>query len=241
MISFPLVTFAILAGFSPYGKIYENDIDRKKWVGRLYQDQFKGRYRRIMTPLLDRIDTALSTDETTRNLGPHRVAWSHRLLIITMLLAVAYPILAVVLQWLTGAAVTFGGETVLEAGTPQARSFVGLWLGASLLLYFLAARLRSVWRMALFIAATLILFGGQYVSGTFNVPNAGAVAVAGAVEKRDSKYGPHPKRMIALICIYLFGLTLAVRFGTFGENQGFATSAFVILFLGVFSFVQHAC
>ena len=40
--------------------------------------------------------------------------------------------------------------------------------------------------------------------------------------------------MIALICIYLAGLTLAVRFGTFDEVQGFATSAFAILFLGVF-------
>ena len=120
MISFPLVTFAILAFFSPYGKIYENDIDRKKWIGRLYQDQFKGRYRRIMTPIRDRIDTALSADETTRDLGPHRVAWSHRLLNITILLAVAYPILTVIAQWPTGAAITFGGDTALEAGAPQA-------------------------------------------------------------------------------------------------------------------------
>lgn len=284
MISFPLVTFAVLAFFSPSGTIYDNDIDRKKWVGRLYQDQFKGRYRRIMTPLLDRIDVALSADETTRDLGPYRIAWSHRLLTTSILLAVAYPIATVILQWLSGAPITFGGETVLEAGTPQARLYVVLWLGVSLLLYFLAERLRSGWRTALFIAATLILIGGQYFSDTFEVPRAfkvavtvastvavahafafagvfavavasavavayafagtaavagvfaGAVAVAAvvAVEKRDDDYGLHPKRTIALIWLYLAGLTFAVRFGTFDTDYGFAASAFVILFLGVF-------
>jgi len=85
---------------------------------------------------LDWLDTRLSSHEAQK--GPAQKAWSYGLLNITMALALAYPILAMMVQWLWGHAIDFGGQEMIAASPPQARIFALVWLGsASICLPFL--------------------------------------------------------------------------------------------------------
>jgi hypothetical protein len=85
---------------------------------------------------LDWLDTRLSSLEAQK--GPAQKAWSSGLLDITMALALAYPISAMMVQWFWGHAIDFGGQEMIAASPPQARIFALVWLGsASICLFFL--------------------------------------------------------------------------------------------------------
>jgi hypothetical protein len=93
-----------------------------------------------------------------------------------MALALAYPIVAITIQWLWGSAIDFGGQEVMAASPPQARIFTALWLGSSVLIYLFAGASKSRWRGLLVILATGILLLGLIFADGFAVP--GNVAVA---------------------------------------------------------------
>ena len=82
-----------------------------------------------MERILDALDTRLSADELARDLPPARVAFSSGLIGLTMLLAVAYPVLSVTIQWLFGSAISFGDQLIIEVGSAKTRIFVIFWLG----------------------------------------------------------------------------------------------------------------
>ena len=103
-----------------------------------------------------------------------------------MALALAYPIVAITIQWLWGSAIDFGGQEVIAVSPSQARIFTAVWLGSSLFFYLFAGASKSRWRWPLFILATgILLLGPIYadrfaVAGNVAVASVGAVAFAGA-------------------------------------------------------------
>ena len=96
-----------------------------------------------------------------------------------MALALAYPIVAITIQWLWGSAIDFGGQEVIAVSPSQARIFTAVWLGSSLFFYLFAGASKSRWRWTLVILATGILALGSIFADRFAVP--GNVAVASTV------------------------------------------------------------
>jgi hypothetical protein len=102
-ISLPLITFFVLALVSPYGKLWQNEADRKRQIGTLITNGGKARYRRVMTTRLDWLDARLSGREIEAGLGPKRRAWSFGLINVVMILALVYPIASFFVQWIAEA------------------------------------------------------------------------------------------------------------------------------------------
>ena len=154
----------------------------------LRDDRPAERYRSVMRGWLDWLDTRLSAHEAQQ--GPAQRAWSFGLLNFTMALALAYPILAITVQWLAGHAIDFGGQEVIAASPLQARIFVLVWLGSSLILYLFAARSKPRWQWPLLILASGIHILGSIYADSFAMPNnvafAGTVAVV-FTEKRSRR------------------------------------------------------
>ena len=168
----------------------DNPSDRAYWRDLLRHDRPAERYRSVMRRGLDWLDSRLSAHEAPQ--GPAQRAWSFGLLNATMALALAYPIVAITIQWLWGSAIDFGGQEVIAVSPSQARIFTAVWLGSSLFFYLFSGASKSRWRWPLFILATGILLLGPIYADRFAVPgnvavastvaSVGAVAFAGAVE-----------------------------------------------------------
>ena len=156
----------------------DNPSDRAYWRDLLRHDRPAERYRSVMRRGLDWLDSRLSSHEAPQ--GPAQKAWSYSLLNATMALALAYPILAITIQWLCGSAIDFGGQEVMAASPPQARIFTAVWLGSSVLVYLFAGASKSRWRWTLVILATGILALGSIFADRFAVPRNVAVAGTGA-------------------------------------------------------------
>ncbi|MEO0992047.1 MAG: hypothetical protein AAFX00_14020, partial [Pseudomonadota bacterium] len=170
-VSVPVLLFVALA-LSPFGRIWKNEADRKRWIGLLIQNGGRARYRRVMTPLLDRIDATLSPHEVVAARSPARIAWSYTLLNILTLLAFAYPIIASIGQWIAGSPLNLGGLDLALAGTPTTRIFLSLWIGVPLFLYLFSATSKPPWRLPLFVLATVVWVGGLFLADRFGVPVA---------------------------------------------------------------------
>ena len=178
LIGAPLVTFVGLMSIPAFRKTATSPTDRARWMKLLRDDRPAERYRSVMRGWLDWLETWLSVDEAQQ--GPAQRAWSFGLLNFTMALALAYPILAITVQWLAGHAIDFGGQEVIAASPLQARIFVLVWLGSSLILYLFAARSKPRWQWPLLILVSGIHILGSIYADSFAVPNnvAGAFAVA---------------------------------------------------------------
>jgi len=179
----PIVCFMVLMFIPALRKTANNPSDRAFWRDLLRHDGAAERYRSVMRRGLDWLDSRLSAHEAPQ--GPAQKAWSYGLLNATMALALAYPILAITIQWLCGSAIDFGGQGVMAASPPQVRIFTAVWLGPSLFFYLFAGTSKSRWRWPLFILATGILLVGPIFADGFAVPRnvafAGAVAVASVI------------------------------------------------------------
>lgn len=115
--------------------------DRNDWINLLHNDSFAFRYRRLLDAALNRIDRWLSpppgysddiTDKYHTKTEPSR-AWSYRLLDLSMLLAVVYPVFGLFLDWcITGDARHIGALVVIPAEPT-------LWHRALLLVIFMPA------------------------------------------------------------------------------------------------------
>ena len=184
-LGWPIVCFMVLMCIPALRKTADNPSDRPYWRDLLRHDGAAERYRSVMRRGLDWLDSRLSAHEAPQ--GPAQKAWSFGLLNATMALALAYPILAITIQWLCGSAIDFGGQEVMAASPPQARIFTAVWLGSSVLVYLFAGASKSRWRWTLVILATGILLLGSIFADGFAVPGnlagagAGAFAVAVAV------------------------------------------------------------
>ena len=128
----PIVCFIVLMCIPALRNTADNPSDRAYWRDLLRHDRPAERYRSVMRRGLDWLDSRLSAHEAPQ--GPAQKAWSFGLLNATMALALAYPILAITIQWLCGSAIDFGGQEVIAASPPQARIFTAVWLGSSFLL-----------------------------------------------------------------------------------------------------------
>ena len=176
-LGWPIVCFMVLMCIPALRKTADNPSDRPYWRDLLRHDRPAERYRSVMRRGLDWLDSRLSAHEAPQ--GPAQKAWSFGLLNATMALALAYPILAITIQWLCGSAIDFGGQEVMAASPPQARIFTAVWLGSSVLVYLFAGASKSRWRWTLVILATGILLLGLIFADGFAVP--GNIAVAGTV------------------------------------------------------------
>ena len=156
----------------------DNPSDRAYWRDLLRHDRPAERYRSVMRRGLDWLDSRLSAHEAPQ--GPAQRAWSFGLLNATMALALAYPIVAITIQWLWGSAIDFGGQEVIAVSPSQARIFTAVWLGSSLFFYLFAGASKSRWRWTLVILATGILLLGLIFADGFAVPGNIAVASVGA-------------------------------------------------------------
>ena len=195
----------------------DNPSDRAYWRDLLRHDRPAERYRSVMRRGLDWLDSRLSAHEAQQ--GPAQKAWSFGLLNATMALALAYPILAITIQWLCGHAIDFGGQEVIAASPPQARIFTAVWLGSSLFFYLFAGASKSRWRWPSFILATGILLLGLIYADRFAVPEnvafpvAGASAAAVAFVGAGSRRSRIRSRRGALFPPDGLALTLLRRFG----------------------------
>ena len=156
----------------------DNPSDRAYWRDLLRHDRPAERYRSVMRRGLDWLDSRLSSHKAQQR--PAQKAWSCGLLNATMALALAYPILAITIQWLCGHAIDFGGQEVIAASPPNARIFTAVWLGSSLFFYLFAGVSKSRWRWPSFILATGILLLGLSYADRYAVPENVAFPVAGA-------------------------------------------------------------
>ncbi|MDO7699257.1 MAG: hypothetical protein MUQ35_00775, partial [Planktomarina temperata] len=177
-LGWPIVCFMVLMCIPALRKTADNPSDRAYWRDLLRHDGAAERYRSVMRRGLDWLDSRLSAHEAPQ--GPAQKAWSFGLLNATMALALAYPILAITIQWLCGSAIDFGGQEVMAASPPQARIFTAVWLGSSVLVYLFAGASKSRWRWTLVILATGILLLGLIFADGFAVPGNIAVASVGA-------------------------------------------------------------
>ena len=154
----PIVCFIVLMCIPALRNTADNPSDRAYWRDLLRHDRPAERYRSVMRRGLDWLDFRLSAHEAPQ--GPAQRAWSFGLLNFTMGLALAYPILAITVQWLAGHAIDFGGQQVIAASPLQARIFFLVWLGSSLIFVLFAATSKSLWRLLWFILANGILILG---------------------------------------------------------------------------------
>ena len=201
----------------------DNPSDRAYWRDLLRHDRPAERYRSVMRRGLDWLDSRLSSHKAQQ--GPAQKAWSCGLLNATMALALAYPILAITIQWLCGHAIDFGGQEVIAASPPNARIFTAVWLGSSLFFYLFAGVSKSRWRWPSFILATGILLLGLSYADRYAVPENVAFAVA---EVRSS----HPMAWRLLYCGVLVTLLIVAIKGPddFGAGQRTQAAFFMLTF-----------
>ena len=201
----------------------DNPSDRAYWRDLLRHDRPAERYRSVMRRGLDWLDSRLSSHKAQQR--PAQKAWSCGLLNATMALALAYPILAITIQWLCGHAIDFGGQEVIAASPPNARIFTAVWLGSSLFFYLFAGVSKSRWRWPSFILATGILLLGLSYADRYAVPENVAFAVA---EVRSSR----PMAWRLLYCGVLVTLLIVAIKGPddFGAGQRTQAVFFMLTF-----------
>jgi hypothetical protein len=172
------------------------DEGRGRWVAWLRHDGFARRYRAILNAGLDRIDRHLSpdfpqvpTDHTANRKTEPARAWSAPLLDLCLLLAVAYPVLAVYADWTwRGEAIEVGGLIVFPAGIA---GWHRLLFAAGIPLAVLLATLAclagaSRWRrteqlvaIGLASAVAIAVAVAFTAAGTLTIAGALSVALAG--------------------------------------------------------------
>ena len=241
-LGWPIVCFMVLMCIPALRKTADNPSDRPYWRDLLRHDGAAERYRSVMRRGLDWLDSRLSAHEAPQ--GPAQKAWSFGLLNATMALALAYPILAITIQWLCGSAIDFGGQEVMAASPPQARIFTAVWLGSSVLVYLFAGASKSRWRWTLVILATGILLLGLIFADGFAVPGniavAGTVAVAsvGAVAGAEERFSrPMARRLLfcgVLVALLIVAIKMPDDFGAGQRNQ----AVFFMLTMGVLPLVN---
>jgi hypothetical protein len=137
-LGWPFLCFMALMCMPAFRDTAQNPKDRDRWLKGLRDNSPAEFYRSVMRRGLDWLDTRLSPHEAQK--GPAQKAWSYGLLNITMALAIVYPILAMMAQWLWGHAIDFGGQEMMAASPPQVRIFALVWFGSASICFFQSYR-----------------------------------------------------------------------------------------------------
>jgi len=172
------IIFLLIAKLLGITTICEDNEYRTEIIGCLRESRPWRNYSQSMGDILDWTDWCLSDVEKSCKLSPRRIAFSHDLLQLTMLMAVVYPFMSMVIQWISGTPMILGGSEIAAAGTAEQRTYAGFWLAAIFMLTYLIM-VNPGWRLILFIIATGVLFGGPYGAGQLNLPIEMISAVAG--------------------------------------------------------------
>jgi len=186
LISGPLLTFIALFAIPAYRDVYKNNTDREKWIGYMQADSLKALYAKLMGDRLNWLDRKWSEPETKTEASLAKVAWSYGLLNWALLMAVAYPIVFLIGQWIVTGHGSLNGMDIIPPQTEyMPRILITLWLLCLSFIYLFSIKSKPRWRFPLFIAATVVLIAGafyfQYDLGAGAVTSAGPVTVAGAV------------------------------------------------------------
>ena len=175
-LGWPFLCFMALMCMPAFRDTAQNPKDRDRWLKGLRDNSPAEFYRSVMRRGLDWLDTRLSPHEAQK--GPAQKAWSYGLLNITMALAIVYPILAMIAQWLWGHAIDFGGQEMMAASPPQVRIFALVWFGSAPICFFFSELSQSRWSWLWFILAMGIFILGSIYADDFAVPrNVGGFAV----------------------------------------------------------------
>ena len=142
-LGWPFLCFMALMCMPAFRDTAQNPKDRDRWLKGLRDNSPAEFYRSVMRRGLDWLDTRLSPHEAQK--GPAQKAWSYGLLNITMALAIVYPILAMMAQWLWGHAIDFGGQEMMAASPPQVRIFALVWFGSASICFFFSELSQSRW------------------------------------------------------------------------------------------------
>lgn len=127
-------TFWLIALISPQRKTHLN------W---LKEERLSSGYRKHIRPWLDKVDSLFSKD-IDREKQPLAYYWSADLLGFTLFIAIAYPILSLLMQWLTsGNAVTIGSIEVFKGIMPWQKIFVVIILLFSIYQFFYLNKKKS--------------------------------------------------------------------------------------------------
>ena len=175
-LGWPFLCFMALMCMPAFRDTAQNPKDRDRWLKGLRGNSTAEFYRSVMRRGLEWLDTRLSSLEAQK--GPAQKAWSSGLLDITMALALAYPISAMMVQWFWGHAIDFGGQEMIAASPPQARIFALVWLGSASICLFFYMLSQSRWSLLWLILAMGIFILGSIYADDFAVPrNVGGFAV----------------------------------------------------------------
>ena len=106
LVGTPWWLIAFLAIYGVSWSVYR-DLAKKdnaaceRWLVYLRENHWPRQYRKTLGRVLDHIDALLTPNMPRKNFPPveMQVAWSSGLLGLTLLLAVVYPSLAVLVQW----------------------------------------------------------------------------------------------------------------------------------------------
>lgn len=156
----PFVLIVAMMTLTPYGKIHEDDATRKQWIGALIQQRGKSRYKQIMGKWLGWVDVRLSKFEMETNQNTVKIAWSRGLISLTMTLAIAYPVMAFVGQWLWGTDLMFDNQLILPFAQLSKRIFVILWIGLVAIQLMLSFRANHKIKIMLYCTTSATLIGG---------------------------------------------------------------------------------
>ena len=265
-LGWPFLCFMALMCMPAFRDTAQNPKDRDRWLKGLRDNSPAEFYRSVMRRGLDWLDTRLSPHEAQK--GPAQKAWSYGLLNITMALAIVYPILAMMAQWLWGHAIDFGGQEMMAASPPQVRIFALVWFGSASICFFFSELSQSRWSWLWFILAMGIFILGSIYADDFAVPRnvggfavvflgvflgafAGTFAVAGAfavvfvfvvAEVRSSN--PMVVRLFycgVLLAILVIGIKMPDDFGAGQRNRAvffMLTFGLLPLFNAVFDFLS---
>ena len=243
-LGWPFLCFMALMCMPAFRDTAQNPKDRDRWLKGLRDNSPAEFYRSVMRRGLDWLDTRLSPHEAQK--GPAQKAWSYGLLNITMALAIVYPILAMMAQWLWGHAIDFGGQEMMAASPPQVRIFALVWFGSASI--FFSELSQSRWSWLWFILAMGVFILGSIYADDFAVPrNVGGFAVVflgvfAVAEVRSSN--PMVVRLFycgVLLAILVMAIKMPDDFGAGQRNRAvFAMLTFGLLplFNAVFDFLS---
>jgi hypothetical protein len=218
----------------------KSETDRLAVTTALRQDRFGKRYKARLKRALEAIDAKLSVEERANGAAPRAVAtaWSFGLLNLSLSLALAYPIVSLLLNWGVFNTGTVGGDAVIpDAADPvRAAAMCGLILavGSRLFSATLQGRARRVFEL---VSLGLFLAGAFAVAGAYigAVAVAIALAFAGvvAVEWIGAKLNRRTTLFMLWAILGAIAVALAARNGADAVN-----SKGIILFIGVLPLIN---
>lgn len=173
----------------------KSEPSRIRLLNRLLDSYYETRYRRHVEKILNGMDRIFSKLEAERGIKPNHLkhSFSFQLLNITLILALAYPILALLANWGISGKGSIGGLNIFPQDVPwhqRVGTICGIALPAGL--YFYAERRLSgprqrviqlvAWGLFITVALALAAAGTVTVAGTvaFALAFAGTFAFAGA-------------------------------------------------------------